>query len=84
MNGNLIESEYDGYFYNPSYQLSKILKEKYNIDIIEEYEDAISQYLEYETFSSPTSNFNIQKHLYLIDNNFFIVRFKEKLSNAYI
>lgn len=84
MIGIMIESEYDGYFYNPSPVVSHILKEKYDINIREEYEDAIAQYLEFQMTNSPTTNKDVLKDLFLFDGNFVIVRFREKLSDAYI
>ena len=80
----MIESEYDGYFYNPSMAVSNILKNKYSVDIYDEYEDAIAQYLEFEMISSSTTNCLLVKELFLFEGKFVIVRFKEKYTDAYI
>ena len=80
----MIESEYDGYYYIPSMAVSNILKNKYSVDIYDEYEDAIAQYLEFQMTSSPTTNCLLVKELFLFEDKFVIVRFREKYSDAYI
>lgn len=84
MIGTLTESEYDGYFYNSSLLISPALTEIYKLDIRDEYEDAIAQYIEYLTTSNPTTHPEIVKDFFLFEDNFVLLRFRKKYSNDYL
>lgn len=78
------ETWFEGYTFNPDPLLRDKLEREYNIILREEFHDAIDMLLEFQFYTSPTTNSNIMKELFVCQDNTVNILFREKYTNAYI